>query len=379
MSNPTDDAISITVTVDTDNITESNKDCSVVFSEGLGGPIQDPCAPANFLTEVEKNQVITWTAVPKNGGSTVVFFQNVKREGGKSILKDFKRGRAHNVYTAKIRNDNSLKKDDQENYSITIGLNGYEGMAGSNENGPIVYLGKTVAYMNSYAENVWHTVAEAPFEIEGIAGHNTDGPIIFSGNRVAYMNGYGSNTWTELPSAPFTIEGIAGNNNVKGVLAYSGNRVAYLHYSAQSTWVEVNNAPFDIEGITGDYYGGPIVFAENQIANMGNYKANTWQVIQAPFDVEGISGSRTNGLVIYAGSQVAYITSYNAGAWTQVSETPFIIEGISGNGTRGPIVFSGPQVKYMSDYRSNQWHDVASMPFSTRSFTIDPRLKMKDN
>ena len=65
-------------------------------------------------------------------------------------MKEIKRGNGHNVYTAKVRNDNSICDNDEEAYSIMIGLAGYEGMSGSNEKGPIVYLGKSVAYMNSY-------------------------------------------------------------------------------------------------------------------------------------------------------------------------------------------------------------------------------------
>ena len=46
-----------------------------------------------------------------------------------------------------------------------------EGIAGENSGGAIVYSGKQVAYMNNYANNVWHLVALAPFVIEGIAGN----------------------------------------------------------------------------------------------------------------------------------------------------------------------------------------------------------------
>ena len=56
MSNPT--PINITVTVDTDNITEENKNYAVVFSQGLGGPIEQPGHPENYTSQVEKNQNI---------------------------------------------------------------------------------------------------------------------------------------------------------------------------------------------------------------------------------------------------------------------------------------------------------------------------------
>ena len=95
---------------------------------------------------------------------------------------------------------------------------------------------------------------------------------------------------------------------------------------------------------------------------------------QAPINIEGISGTHGNGTVIYAGNQVF---RSNNQVWTEVANAPFIIEGIAGNSVRGPIVFSGPQVQYMSDYAENAWHEVANMPFETRSFTIDPKIKMK--
>ncbi|MCB0399516.1 MAG: hypothetical protein KDD26_07815 [Winogradskyella sp.] len=370
MSKPT--PINITVTVDTENITEENKNYAVVFSQGLGGPIEQPGHPENYTSQVEKNQEITWTAVPLSG-NTEVFFQDVKHKSGKEIMQTIKRGNGHNVYTAKIRNGN-FNPTDEEKYSITIGLSGYEGIAGSNENGPMVYLGKTVAYMDSYQKDVWHVVNDAPFEIEGIAGYNTNGAIIYSGNRVAYMNGFGSNRWTEINPAPFPIQGITGENS-RGAIVYNGSRVAYIDNYNQGIWVEVANAPFDIEGITGDNYSGPIVYAGNKIAMMNSYNTNVWDTaLEAPVAIEGISGTYANGTVIYAGNEVF---RSSGGLWFQVANAPFDIEGIAGNSVRGPIVFSGPQLQYMSNYNENAWHAVTAMPFSTRSFVIDPRLKMK--
>ncbi|MDO1500563.1 hypothetical protein Q2T40_10520 [Winogradskyella maritima] len=367
------DPINITVTVDTENITEANKKLMVVFSQGLGGPVEDPGHPENYTSEVQKNQKLTWTAVAKNG-QTPVFFQNVKHEDGKSIMKEIKRGNGHNVYVAKVRNDNSVNNNDEEEYSIMIGMAGYEGISGSNENGPIVYLGNQVAYMDSYQNNIWHIVPNAPFEIEGIAGYNTTGVIAYSGNQVAYMDDYSSGQWHMLSNAPFTIEGISGENS-RGAIIYSGNQVAYMNSNANNVWTPLANAPFSIEGITGRNSDGVLAYAGNQVAYMPNYSNNQWiSATNAPFDIEGISGSNTNGTVIYAGNRVC---RSNNGVWTEVANAPFIIEGIAGNSTRGPIVFSGPQVQYMSNYTENAWHAVANMPFDTRSFTIDPRLKLK--
>lgn len=364
----------ITVTVDTENLNGKNKNEKVRFSDDLGDP-EKPGDPASYVSTVYKNQAVTWTARALNGSTVTI--ENIKKDGGKVIMADLRRGDGPNIYTANIVDGND---GDEESYSITIGLAGYQGIAGSNENGPIVFLGKTVAYMNSYQDDVWTTVAEAPFEIEGIAGHNTDGPIIYSGNRVAYMDGYKSNTWTELTPAPFKIEGIAGNNNSKGVLAYSGKRVAYLNYNSEKNWTEVSNAPFQIEGITGDYYGGPIVFSGNTLAYMNDYRNNGWNPIyEAPFQIEGIHGSYENGIVLYAGNQVAYLNGRltTAGHFKSVANAPFIIEGIAGNAVNGPIVFGGPEVRYMPIKIQQSWFSVANMPFDTKTFTIDPRLKMK--
>ncbi|MBD09748.1 MAG: hypothetical protein CMC68_03185 [Flavobacteriaceae bacterium] len=371
MSNPT--PINITVTVDTDNITEENKNYAVVFSQGLGGPIEQPGHPENYTSQVEKNQNIIWTAVPLSG-NTEVFFQDVKHKSGKEIMQTIKRGDGHNVFTAKIKNGN-FNPDDEEKYSITIGLNGYEGIAGSNENGPMVYLGKTVAYMDSYQDNVWHVVAEAPFEIEGIAGYNTSGAIIYSGNRVAYMNGFASNQWVEINPAPFPIQGITGENS-RGVIVYNGSRVAYIDNYNQGILVEVANAPFDIEGIAGDNLGGPIVYAGNKVQCMMSYNDNRWQYItDAPVEIEGISGTYRNGTVIYGGNKVY---RSNDGIWTAVANAPYdSVEGIAGNSVRGPIIFSGPQLQYMYNYNENAWHSVAAMPFSTRTFIIDPKLQIR--
>lgn len=381
MSKPTDEIIDITVTVDTDNLNDQNKNEKIVFSDGLGGPPEKPGEPENYQIEVENNQIVTWTAKLKNPGNTAIFFQNVKHEKGEHIMKEIKRGNGHNIYTAKVKYDKAVKKGDDvtENYSITIGLKGYEGIAGSNENGPIVYLGKTVAYMDSYAKDVWYIVKDAPFEIEGIAGYNKNGAIIYAGNRVAYIDDYKNGDWIEIAQAPFTIEGIAGSNNTKGILVYSGNRVAYIRYNTASVWTETAPAPFNIEGITGDVSGGPIIYAGSGLAYMNEMETNGgWNpIFDAPFEIEGIHGSYQKGIVIYAGDQVAYATQINTGtSFITVGAAPFIIEGIAGNGSNGPIIFSGPQVKYMSDYSVDQWNDVSPMPFDTQSFTIDPKLKL---
>ncbi|GAB4164189.1 MAG: hypothetical protein Tsb0033_25320 [Winogradskyella sp.] len=370
--NPKD--TNITITVDTNGINDQNKNQKVIFSDDLGDPQQPPGHPEQYTSTVYKDQKITWTAYARNG-QTPITIENIKKDGGKVLMKDLKRGDGANKYTAKIKDGND---GDEENYSVTIGLAGYEGMAGSNENGPIVYLGHKVAYMNSYQNNVWNILSDAPFEIEGVTGYNTSGPIIFSGNRVAYMNNYKENIWIEINPAPFEIQGIAGENT-NGVIVYSGNRVAHINYK-QGRWVEIANAPFDIQGIAGDNTGGPIVYSGNELAYMNDYSINGWNpIFDAPFNIEGIYGSFQKGVVIYAANQVAYSNGplFTGSSFTEVANAPFIIEGISGNAARGPIVFSGGKVRYMPINIEKTWFTVSDLPFDTKTITIDPRLRMK--
>ncbi len=68
----------VTVTVNTDSITQTNIDQTVVFSDDLGDLIPID-RPELFTSKVYKNQKITWTAVAENG-TTPIFIENVKRE-----------------------------------------------------------------------------------------------------------------------------------------------------------------------------------------------------------------------------------------------------------------------------------------------------------
>ena len=92
----------VTVTVDTANINQTNKKLMVTFSDDRNDPISIVGDPEDFESIVDKNQKITWTAVPLNG-STPVTIESVKREKGAKLLKQIARGNSENSFTAKIK------------------------------------------------------------------------------------------------------------------------------------------------------------------------------------------------------------------------------------------------------------------------------------
>lgn len=368
----------ITVVVDTDKIGTTDIKEAVNFTDSNNDPMST-VGPGNFVSQVYKNQTIIWTAESVDGNSTV-YIQNIKKENGSALLEHVKRGTgSQSTFSGKIKNDDGIKVGDEESYSMTISLAGFEGITGNNEHGPVVFLGKKIAYMNVYKRNTWAVIgADAPFEIEGIAGENTLGVIVYSGNRVAYMNKYADRKWNELPTAPFKIEGITGDN-MNGPIIYSGNQVAYLNYS-QNKWIMLEEAPFEIDGITGDNRLGVIIYSGNKLCYMTKYADKFWFALaDAPFEIEGIAGNNYNGPVVYSGSQIAYLTLANYGKdnWASIDPTPFIIEGIAGDNAAGYIIFSGCEVKYMTDYKRNVWNGIANVPFDTKTFTIDPKLQIK--
>ncbi len=368
----------ITVTVDTEKINKSNVNETIVFTDNLSDPLSFVGHPDKFVSFIEKGQTLVWQAVAKNGDAPV-YIQNVKQDGGSKIIEHIKRGAGTNLYTAQIRCDDSIKEGDEESYNMTIGLTGYEGIAGDNQNGPVVFLGNKVAYM-SYNTMVWQIIGrDAPFDIDGIAGNNQFGPIIYSGNTVAYMDNYGTQQWTIVANAPFDIEGITGDNH-SGPIIYSGNKVAYMNPVANNTWVQITEAPFEIDGIAGDNRLGVIIYSGSRVAYMQKYADNKWtELTMAPFEIEGIAGDNESGPIIYAGSQVSYMTRdlYPNGSWSSIEPAPFLIEGITGNNRQGCIVFYGSEAKYMNKYASGIWHDLAAIPFDTSTFTVDPKLQIR--
>jgi hypothetical protein len=363
----------ITVTVNTDTVSQTNIALSVAFSDDRNDPIFID-NPEGFVSIVNKNQKITWTAIALNG-RTPITIENVKREVGTEIMEQIGRGNGKNKYKAKIKKD--AVDETTENYSVTIGLEGYEGIAGSNENGPLIFVGPKVAYMNSYQNNVWQTFPDAPFGISGITGDNVNGPIVYNGNQISYISMTGT-AWNSILAAPFAIEGIAGNNQ-NGVMVYAGKKVAYMTKYADNAWTTIADAPFEIEGIAGNNSTGPIVYSGNQVAYMNSYSENVWHLATlAPFTIEGIACNNADGPVIYAGNQVAHM-NMTQNTWQIIAEAPFIIQGIAGNSVRGPIVYAGSNVVYMSNYNVNSWNSMASIPMDPKIIVIDPQIRVKPN
>ena len=362
----------ITVKVDTANINEINKKLMVEFSDDRNDPIAVIGRPEDFESVVDKNQKITWTAVAKNG-VTPVFIESVKRENGAEIMQQIGRGNSHNTYRAKIKNRDFVPPNDTENYSITIGLNGYNGITGENQYGAIVFVGKQVAYIDNYQNNVWKRLPDAPFDIEGISGNNANGVIAYGGSQIAFI-GKDDTAWTTMVAPPFVIEGLAGDK-FKGPIIYSGTQVAALSSSTQTNWITLPPAPFLIDGITATSTNDPLIYSGTQVAYY-NTITNTWDILAtAPFAIEGMSCNYGSGPVIYAGSKVARM-DISQNTWQTVADAPILIEGIAGDSGKGPIIFAASSVYYLVTYQPTPvWTKLADEPLDPKTFVIDPRIR----
>tara|TARA_R110002051_G_scaffold306_3_gene1365 strand:+ start:37913 stop:39031 length:1119 start_codon:yes stop_codon:yes gene_type:complete len=362
----------ITVTVDTETINELNKKSKVEFKDDRNDPIAVIGRPEDFESVVDKNQKITWTAVAKNG-VTPVFIESVKRESGSEIMQEISRGNSHNTYRAKIKNKDFAPPDDTEDYSITIGLNGYEGITGENQYGAIVFVGKQVAYIDNYQNNVWKRLPDAPFEIDGFSGNNSFGIIAYGGSQLAFIT-KDDTSWTSMVAPPFEIEGLAGDK-FNGPIIYSGTQVAALSSSTQTNWITLPPAPFQIDGITATSTNDPLIYSGTQVAYYNN-TANAWSILTAaPFTIEGISCNYGSGPVIYAGSKVARM-DIAQNTWQTVADAPVLIEGIAGDSGKGPIIFSASSVYYLVTYHPTPlWTKLNDEPLDPKTFVIDPRLR----
>jgi hypothetical protein len=360
----------VTVTVDTDLITETTKNSAVVFTDDREDPVAFIGHPENFVSKVDKNYKITWTAVAKNG-TTPVFFEDVKKKpNGTDLMKDLGRGNGHNKFKAKIKDDASINSGDEEEYSIIIGLNGYEGITGENQFGALIYVGKQVAYMDNYQNNKWKKFPLAPFEIEGISGNNDYGIVAYGDSQLACI-AKGDSSWTSMAAPPFPIKGLAGDK-FNGPIICSGTQVAFLTSSTQTNWGTVPTAPFEIEGITATSNNDPIIYSETQVAYLIN---NEWTMLAtAPFAIEGIASNNGSGPVIYAGSKVARM-DISKNTWQTVTDAPIAIEGIAGNSEKGPIIFAAANVYYLVTYQpSPVWTKVTTEPLDPKIFKIDPKI-----
>lgn len=112
----------VLLTVTTTNINQTNKNGKVVFTDNWGD-LETPGDPANYVSKVNKNMKITWTAV-ESDGTTPVTIKGVAKDGGLVLMKNIKQGDSSNIFTAKIKDGSDIKIGDTESYSITITVNG---------------------------------------------------------------------------------------------------------------------------------------------------------------------------------------------------------------------------------------------------------------
>jgi hypothetical protein len=112
----------VLLTVTTANLNQTNKNSKVVFTDNWGD-LETPGDPANYVSKVNKNMNITWTAV-ETDGTTPVTIKGVAKDGGSVIMKNIKQGDSSNIFTAKIKDDSNTQIGDTESYTITITVNG---------------------------------------------------------------------------------------------------------------------------------------------------------------------------------------------------------------------------------------------------------------
>jgi len=84
----------VTLTVDTKNISQSNKNSSVVFTDNRSDPAENPGDPKDYVSTVDLGKNITWSGVPdpnaSNPGDSVQVIFVLKKpgsSGGADILK----------------------------------------------------------------------------------------------------------------------------------------------------------------------------------------------------------------------------------------------------------------------------------------------------
>lgn len=112
----------ITVTVDTKNINQGNKDKHVSFSDNRGGTQPDG-QPENFLSKVSKNMKVVWEGKSVNGTDSIEIVEVSRNasKGGVEILENSKNKGENGKVEAKVK-DYEVKGD--EIYDITFTING---------------------------------------------------------------------------------------------------------------------------------------------------------------------------------------------------------------------------------------------------------------
>ena len=114
----------ITLTVDTANINESNKNLMVTFTDNQGDT-EIPGQPGKFESVVNKNATVTWKGVAKAGGAVSISSVSKKlgSDGGADILQDI--GPPNDgIITARVKNI-QVAGDEFYNISFLVGSTTY--------------------------------------------------------------------------------------------------------------------------------------------------------------------------------------------------------------------------------------------------------------
>jgi len=111
----------VLLTVTIADINQTNKNSKVVFTDNWGD-LETPGDPANYVSKVNKNMKITWTALDTGGNPVTI--KGVAKDGGSVLMKNIKQGDSSNIFTAKIKNDTDIVDGDTESYTITITVSG---------------------------------------------------------------------------------------------------------------------------------------------------------------------------------------------------------------------------------------------------------------
>lgn len=110
----------VKLTVDTENINESNKEQMVIFSDDRE---EDPSNySGSFKATVDKNQEIIWEAIAMTNSADEVSVTNVSKTGGSDIIDTpIQDPNNRKRFKAKVKNQTIVTEED---YQVTIKING---------------------------------------------------------------------------------------------------------------------------------------------------------------------------------------------------------------------------------------------------------------
>jgi hypothetical protein len=107
----------VTVTVDTETITQENVNQTIVMTDDNGGKDQTPGDSCTFLSKINKGAQVTFQVVAKDGRSEVAFSAFTKNGQGPNVLNPMPK--APN-WKATV----SGAQKDKEAYDITVNVSG---------------------------------------------------------------------------------------------------------------------------------------------------------------------------------------------------------------------------------------------------------------